>query len=80
MEHGDRAVRNVGENMQQVSGSVRRLRDFVQDVGNHTTSAIGFFDAGVKTHFGVLLKALFRGGAVRVYCLILMSKGGSNGK
>jgi hypothetical protein len=63
MEQGGRAVRNVGENMQRVSGNVGRLRDFVQDVGNHTTSAMGSLETGVKAGFRVLLKNLFRGGA-----------------
>jgi phage-related protein len=62
MEYNGRAVRNVGENMQQVSGNVGRLRDSVRDVGNHTTSAMGSLEAGVKAGFGVL-KSLFQGGA-----------------
>jgi len=60
---GRSSVSDVGENVQQVRGNAGRLRDFVQDVGNHTTSAMSSLEACFKMGFGVLLKNLFRGGA-----------------
>ena len=54
------ALRDVGENVQRVSGDVKRLMNFVDEMTSSATAEASGLKAGVKAGFRFFLKSLFK--------------------